>query len=353
MSTVAEARPATRFTVPAELSAGEPPEERGLTRDGVRLMAVGEDRLDHTRFDGIEQFLSPGDLLVVNTSATTPAAVDGDRNGSPTTVHFSTALDDGTWVVEVRAAGGEEPMTDAGSGEVVRLPDADVELLEPYPSAYARPRLWRAGIRAGAPIPAYLARNGRPISYKPGARRCPLSAYQTVFADQPGSAEMPSAARPFSERLVTRLVSSGVSFAPIVLHCGVSSLEAGEPPLPERFEVPVATARAVNRTVVSGGLVITVGTTAARALETVARCDGLVEPGRGWTEHVVGPDHPVRVVQGLITGWHEPGASHLLLLEAVAGPDRVQRAYDEAIAHGYLWHEFGDSCFFLASRARG
>ena len=117
--------------------------------------------------------------------------------------------------------------------------------------------------------------------------------------------------------------------------------------MPERFDVPAATARLVNATRVAGGRVVAVGTTVTRALETVAGPDGTVRPGSGWTELVLGPRRPARVVDGLVTGWHAPGASHLRLLEAVAGPDLVDRAYAAAREHGYRWHEFGDSALML------
>jgi S-adenosylmethionine:tRNA ribosyltransferase-isomerase len=158
---------------------------------------------------------------------------------------------------------------------------------------------------------------------------------------------MPSAGRPFSERLVTGLVAGGVVIAPVTLHTGVSSLEAHEPPQPERFRVPATTARLVNQTRSAGRRVVAVGTTVTRALETVAATDGTVTPGAGWTDLVLGPDRPARAVTGLVTGWHEPGASHLLLLTAVAGQTLVERAYAEAAGSGYLWHEFGDSCLLL------
>ncbi len=339
-------RPRTRFAVPHDLSAGEPPEARGIPRDHVRLLVAGDAGSEHARFDEIARFLHPGDLLVVNTSATLPAAVDGQRWGRSVTVHFSGPLDDGTWVVELRQPDRSGPVLDARPGDTVQLPGEAIELVEGYPDPSSGGRLWRVSV-GDMKVEDYLLHNGRPISYRHTKGTWPLSSYQTVFANERGSAEMPSAARPFSESLVTHLVIRGISFAPIVLHCAVSSLEAGEGPLPERYELPLTTARAVNHTLLSGGSVIAVGTTVTRALETAADESGLVRPTRGRTDLVVGPDQPVRVVQGLITGWHEAGASHLSLLEAVVGPERVQRAYDEALAHGYLWHEFGDSCFFL------
>jgi S-adenosylmethionine:tRNA ribosyltransferase-isomerase len=196
-------------------------------------------------------------------------------------------------------------------------------------------------------VASWLASSGRPIAYDYVPRHWPLASYQTVFAREPGSAEMPSAGRPFTDRLLTDLVTRGVALAPVLLHTGVSSLERGEPPLPEWFRVPAATARLVESTRRAGGRIVAVGTTVTRALESVAAADGSVAAGEGWTDLVLGPDRPARVVDGLVTGWHEPGASHLLLLEAVAGARLVQSAYLAAASAGYLWHEFGDSALLL------
>ena len=334
-----------------------PPEARGLARDEVRLLvAAGDGTVRHVRFRELPSFLRRGDLLVVNTSATLAAAIDGTRkrlasDASEVTVHFSTPLDDGSWVVEVRPRGrATGPVWDARRGErIVLAGNAELVLLEPYPdTAASRTRLWRSRLDgAEGDVLALLAVHGRPIAYAYVEGRWPLDAYQTVFARDPGSAEMPSAGRPFSRRLVAELLSRGVAFAPVLLHTGVSSLEAGEAPLPERFRVGADTAARVAATRRAGGRVIAVGTTAARALETVAAADGAVVAGEGWTDLVLGPARPPRVVDGIVTGWHEPGTSHLQLLTAIAGERVVQRAYREAIASSYLWHELGDSCLLL------
>jgi S-adenosylmethionine:tRNA ribosyltransferase-isomerase len=344
--------PHTRFTLPDELSATEPPEARGLARDGIRLLVASPEGIEHHRFHDIGSFLRAGDLLVVNTSATIPAAVDGVRLGRfPVVVHFSSPSAEDTWVVELRAPNASGPVVDASSGERVDLPGgAGLELVAPHGEGRSGVRLWRARLGVEAPVEAYLERFGRPITYAYLRGRWPLAAYQTIFAAEPGSAEMPSAGRPFTERLVTELAGRGVVVAPILLHCGVSSLEPGEAPQAERFRVPETTARLVNLTRSAGGRVVAVGTTVTRALETAARPDGTVDAAEGWTDLVIGPEHPVRVVDGLVTGWHGPDASHLLLLEAVAGESLVQEAYDAALARRYLWHEFGDSGLFLPSR---
>jgi S-adenosylmethionine:tRNA ribosyltransferase-isomerase len=173
-------------------------------------------------------------------------------------------------------------------------------------------------------------------------RDWPLAAYQTVFARLPGSAEMPSASRPFTDPMVTALVARGVLIAPVTLHTGVSSLEADEDPYPEPFDVPPATARLVNHVRAHGGRVIAAGTTVVRALETAARADGQVVPSAGWTSHVVTPQTGVGAVDGLLTGLHEPRSSHLRMLAAFAGEALLARCYQAAVGAGYLWHEFGD-----------
>jgi len=141
-----------------------------------------------------------------------------------------------------------------------------------------------------------------------------------------------------------------VAIAPILLHTGVSSLEGNEMPYPERYAVSASTANLVNAVHAGGGRVVAIGTTAVRALETVVDDRGVVHPGSGWTELVVTPERGVRAVDGLLTGWHEPEATHLLMLEAIAGRPTLERAYDEARRGGYLWHEFGDSHLLLPDR---
>ncbi len=317
----------------------------------MRLLVSTPGDVVHARFRELPRFLRPGDLVVVNTSATLPAAVDGQRpGGRPVTVHFSTALPSGQWAVEVRPAQrATGPVRDAAPGDVVGLPDGHLTLVAPYAmSGSPATRLWRAHVELREPVQRYLARHGRPISYGYVPKRWPLGRYQTVFARTPGSAEMPSAGRPFTPEIVTELVTAGVGMAPLTLHTGVSSLEKGEPPLPEPYDVPEMTARLVNLTLDAGGRVVAVGTTVTRALETVATAQGRVEPASGWTDLVLGPETPARVVGGLVTGWHEPGASHLQLLDAVVGHSVVAAAYDAARRAGYLWHEFGDSALLLA-----
>ena len=340
---------ALAFDLPTALEATEPPEARGLPRDGVRLLVADRNsppptQLDHRRFHDLPDILRPGDLVVVNTSATLPAALGARRrDGRALRVHAAMpapGLDGDTrWLVELRAPDGAHPVRDGRAGERLDLDGgASAELLAPYAGG---PRVWLA--RFDVPVTPHLQAHGAPIRYGYVDRPWPLADYQTAFALHPGSAEMPSAGRPFTPELITRLVASGIAVAPIVLHCGVSSPERHEGPLPERFHVPEATAREIGLR----DRIFAVGTTVVRALESAVDDDGRVRAVEGWTSHVVGPDTPPRVVDGLITGWHEPEASHLDLLEAVAGPELLRASYEAAIAHGYLWHEFGDSHLVL------
>lgn len=331
-----------RFELPPQLEASVPPEARGLARDGVRMLVANrhDDDIVHTTFHQLPRYLDAGDVVVVNTSGTLAAAVDATGpGGEALTVHLSTRLPADLWVVEVRR--DHSPFAGAEPGWVLSLPDGGtVEVLTPY--AGSRNRLWVAALRLPTPLLTYLAVHGRPIRYGYVADSWPLTMYQNVYATEPGSAEMPSAGRPFTAEVITRLVAKGVGVVPLVLHTGVSSLEAHEPPYPEPFRVTSQTAHAINDAHRQGGRVIAVGTTVVRALETVADGRGRVHAGEGWTELVITPTRGVKAIDGLVTGWHEPEASHLDMLDAVAGRDVVERSYAAALAEGYLWHEFGD-----------
>ena len=324
------------FALPAELEAHDPPEARGVARDGVRLLVSrrATEEVSHRAFRDLPGLLLPGDLVVVNDTGTLPAQV---RAGRGLAVHFSTALPDGAWLVELRAIKDKisRPNGAGFPAQVIDLPGGAALTLE----RRAGSRLWRA--RLSVAVVPYLLRYGIPIRYSYVSRDWPLAAYQTVFSRKPGSAEMPSASRPFTPPVVTDLAARGVLIAPLTLHAGVSSLEADEDPYPEPYDVPPATARLVNHVRSAGGRVIAAGTTVVRALETSVS-QGRVVPSAGWTSHVVTPETGVRVVDGLLTGLHEPRSSNLRMLAAFAGPAMLAACYEAAITSGYLWHEFGD-----------
>jgi S-adenosylmethionine:tRNA ribosyltransferase-isomerase len=327
------------FTLPAELEAHDPPEARGVARDGVRMLVSRRStgQVSHHAFRELPGLLLPGDLVVVNDTGTLPAQV---RAGRDRAVHFSTPLPDGAWLVELRAIKDKisRPNGPGFPAQVIDLPAGVTLTLERKTTG----RLWRA--RLSVAVVPYLLQYGVPIRYSYVSRDWPISAYQTVFSRKPGSAEMPSASRPFTSGVVTGLAARGVLIAPLTLHAGVSSLEADEDPYPEPYDVPPATARLVNHVREHGGRVIAAGTTVVRALETAALggTGRSVAPSAGWTSHVVTPETGVRTVDGLLTGLHEPRSSHLRMLAAFAGPELLSRCYGAAVSAGYLWHEFGD-----------
>jgi S-adenosylmethionine:tRNA ribosyltransferase-isomerase len=348
---------------PPMLDATEPPEARGLRRDAIRLLVsdVTSDSVAHATFADLPRYLSPGDLIVVNTSGTLNAALDATtERGERVELHLSTLLPGGFWTVEIRepGPGASMPAHRPFAGTMLTLAaGATAHILAPYPlgeSLDVASRLWLAAVRTPLPLHPYLAAHGFPIRYSYLKRTWPSEMYQTVFATEAGSAEMPSASRPFTPELVTRLVSAGVQIAPLLLHTGVASLEDHEPPYEEFYRVPRETAERINAARRTGHRVVAAGTTVVRAIETVADEDGIAAAGRGWTDLVISPARPLRIVNALISGLHEPQATHLMILEeairAAAGNRRsttldqhLDRAYAEARRRGYLWHEFGDA----------
>ena len=350
------------FDLPSELEAGEPPEARGLGRDEVRLMVsyLGNDRVVHSRFTNLPDFLNAGDTLVINTSGTMNAALPAwYTDGTPVTVHLSTHLPAELWVVELRSSPDNEPVLDGKSGMVLTLPEgASIVLQTPYLSEKRNQiggnnRLWVSTLDLPVSLNEYLERHGSPIRYNYVRESWPSSYYQTVYATEVGSAEMPSAGRAFTPELITRLVAKGVRILPLLLHTGVASLEDDEPPYEEFYLVSPETAAAINAARKSGRRIVAVGTTVVRALETVTDGDGVTHPGEGWTDLYITPERGIRSVNAMLTGLHEPRSTHLSMLEALTGStspcslpttgrEHLEIAYSEALDRGYLWHEFGD-----------
>lgn len=346
------------FTVPAALVATGPPEISGTPRDGVRMLISSSQRQEHHVARELPDVLRPGDLVVVNDSQTLPAALAGRDGEEDVEVHLSTLEPGSTlsmeqalagassrWVLEVRRPLPVGSRADSGpwAGHVLCLAGGAMASIErSVPAGATRSRLWLATVRTPGPLGAHLERWGEPIRYDYAAQRWPVQAYRTDVGRRPGSAEMPSAARPLTPAVLARLALRGIEIATITLHTGVASLESGEPPYAEWREVPSTTSLAIGRARDRGARVVAVGTTVVRALESAADTGGWVRPTSGWTSLMVEPSHPVRTLDGILTGWHEPEATHLLMLEAIAGRDLLERSYDEALRTGYRWHEFGD-----------
>ena len=332
--------------LPAELRATRPPELRGLRRDHVRLMVVdrASRSISHSRFDHIGDYLGPGDLLVVNASRTLPAAVPATRAGGEAVQLRPCVRRPGEW--DVLAVEPSPPFANVRleEGEELRVSKRmTARVLGRRPDI---PLLWRLAVSHDGL--AEIEALGEPIRYSYVPDPVALDFYQNVYAGRAGSAEMASAGRPFSRELLASLHTAGVDTAEILLHTGLSSFQdddfdAEHHLYEEWFEVDEAAAAAVNR----AARVVAVGTTVVRALETAVGADGVVRPAYDWTRLAIHGGRTIRAVDALITGLHEPTASHLDLLRAFVDEPLLARAYDEAIERGYLWHEFGDSMLVL------
>ncbi len=339
------------FSLPEILECAIPTEERGINRDEVRLLVSNKntDQIHHTNFKNIVDHLQDGDVLIINTSGTLKAAIPVTLpNREAGRIHLSTRKKDGNWLAEIRQVIGNKTKryNETKEGDCFELPDGGILKIEqPFYRNQLETKhlqLWNVRFTLNDSIELFLEKHGIPIRYSDVQQVYPSAYYQTVFANVPGSAEMPSAGRAFTHELVTQLMAKGIQFAPILLHTGVASLEVGEQPFPEYFKVTPTTADIVNRAKLEGRRIIAVGTTAIRAIESSTEESGLVVPQEGFTNLFITPTRGLNIVNGLLTGFHEPKASHLLMLEALADRSHLAISYQEAVQEGYQWHEFGD-----------
>lgn len=337
------------FTLPPELAADEPPERRGIARDQVRLLVIdrASGEIEHTRFDHFGDFLSPGDLLVFNSSRTLPASLSGCVEQGPCIeIRLAEHLPDDSWLALLLCRQGDpfscglrpNMLIDLGEGLTAKITERDERI----------PRLWKLNFsKSGSELINSFYRLGRPVRYEYVSAPWGLDYYQTVYAREPGSAEMPSAGRAFTWKLLFDLQRRGVETAYIVLHTSLSSylddeLDAQHPASEEEYLVGEQAAQKINSAHERKGRVIAVGTTVVRTLESIADEKRSVRAGHGYTRLHITANHQLRVVDGLLTGLHEPEASHLDLLAAFLPAEKIVEAYEEAVRQRYLWHEFGD-----------
>ena len=337
------------FILPDELSAKEPPERRGVARDRVRLLVLDRatGAIEHSRFDRLSEYLRAGDLLVFNSSRTLPAALNACTSRGPCLeVRLAQHLPDDSWLALLVCKGGDPFECGLRSGMEL---DFGEDLRGKVSDRDARiPRLWKIRFsKSGTELVDLFYRLGQPIRYEYVSAPWDLDNYQTVYAKEPGSAEMPSAGRAFTWRLLFQLQRRGIDFAYLVLHTGLSSyldddLDRAHPASEEEYFLSEIAAAKINRAKQDDGRIIAVGTTVVRALESIAQEFGRITSAHGYTQLHLAAGSPLHVVDGLLTGLHEPEASHLDLLSAFLPVETIQDAYAEAIRERYLWHEFGD-----------
>lgn len=336
-----------QFDLPEHLACPKPTEERNLLRDEVRLLVTtGAGQVYHTTFSHLDKYLKSGDVLVVNISATIPAALPISLpNGDKGMVHLSNRLNAREWLIEIREIIGNKTIRwkEGKAGMTFQLPAiANITLKQRFYNNHQWLDLWIAEFSTKQPPEEYLAAHAKPIKYEKLDEPYPLAYYQTFFSFHPGSAEMPSAGRGFTANLIERLSKKGIVLAPILLHTGVSSLEENETPYAEYMEINPVSAAIINTAKSQGRRIIAVGTTAVRAIESVVNSEGILKPYQGNTELFINESYTMKVADGLLTGFHEPRASHLNMLQAIAGFEHIDRAYQAAIKAGYYWHQFGD-----------
>jgi S-adenosylmethionine:tRNA ribosyltransferase-isomerase len=318
-----------------------------LRRDGARLCVVerASGRITHTTVARLGAHLNPGDLLVVNSSRTLPAALVVTRDTGERVQLRPGAIRVGEWDALAVETGAPHHNVQLRRGEILRAPSG--LLLHVLSERADAPLLWRMAFLNGDPIETLL-RDGEPIRYSYVPDPVSLEHYQTVYAGIPGSMETPSAGRHLTWEVLGDLRDHGVGVTDITLHCGLSSFQDDaadltKPLIEEQFELRPDAADVIN----GASRVIAVGTSVIRTLETAAGDDGTVRPMRGWTRLVITPSTRLRVVDALLTGLHEPPATHLDMLAALLDERLLERAYAEVRERGYLWHEFGDAMLIV------
>jgi S-adenosylmethionine:tRNA ribosyltransferase-isomerase len=338
------------FFLPPELSAKEPPERRGIARDRVRLMVIDRqtNQVTHSRFDKLGDFLRPGDLLIFNSSRTLPAALDGCAApiGPCMQVRLAEHLPDDSWLALLLCQQGDPFGCGLRDGMSIRF-SAELSAIVEKQDIHI-PRLWKLRFsQSGTELIDSFYHVGQPIRYEYVSAPWDLEYYQTVYAKEPGSSEMPSAGRAFTWKLLFDLKRQGIDTAQIVLHTGLSSymddeLDSSHLASEEEYFISEGAAEKINCTHQAGGRVIAVGTTVVRALESAVNEMGQVQARHNYTRLRITKDHRLKAVEGLLTGMHEPEASHLDLLTAFLPAEEIRSAYVDAVQLEYLWHEFGD-----------
>ena len=334
------------YELPPELIAQSPAERR----DASRLMTLNrsDGSIGHFHFYDLPRFLSPGDCLILNNSRVIPARLLGTRQpgGGVSEILLLTERQEGIWECLVRPGRKLRPGTrvDFGGGQL------SAEILERLENGNRLVQFTWDGIflevleRLGEmPLPPYIREKLRD-----------KERYQTVYAEINGSAAAPTAGLHFTQELLAQIRAQGVEIGSVTLHVGLGTFRPvrEENPLEHKMHeeycvVPPETAELVNRTRRNGGRCICVGTTSCRTLETWADEQGVLHPGAGWTGIYIYPGYRFRVTDALVTNFHLPDSTLLMLVSAFAGREHILHAYREAVQERYRFFSFGDAMFLF------
>lgn len=328
------------FTLPHELHAAFPPERRGVRRDHVRMMTIDRKsgKVIHDSFNHLADYVKPGDMIVLNNSRTIPAALRATIHSQEIEVRLARCLSETSWEALVL-------LDNVEIGDCLRFSDELSAVV--IDRKRDSPLLVLRFSISGLSLFQHVYSLGEPIRYEYIEESWDLHYYQNVYGTVPGSVELASAGRAFSWEMLLDLQKRGIQLSYLQLHTGLSYLNDNDQLSPkeniERYDIPQETMAAVLKTKASGGKVIAVGTTVVRALES-AVSTGI---SSGETALYIDAAFPLEIVDGIITGFHEPEASHLDMLTAFISPEILFDAYGEAIREKYLWHEFGDINFII------
>lgn len=342
-------------------------------RDATRLLVLDpcSRQLQDVRIADLPRFLRAGDLLVVNDAATLPGSLPARTiRGEPIELRLAGPPRADRFTVVVFGAGDFHTRTEERSPPPLLRPGDELQLSAAV-NAGGRSCELRATVlevstisnrlvevrfdRPSSALWPALYALGSPVQYAYQTVQLPLWSVQTAYASRPWAAEMPAAGRPLSFATLRALGRAGVELASLTHAAGLSA--TGDPrldaalPLPERYDLPARTVQAIERTIARGGRVVAVGTTVVRALEGAAADHGKLVAGSGVTSLRLGPDTQPAIVSGILTGMHSPAESHYTLLAAFASESVLRCAFEHAVQHEYLAHEFGDSTLILAGSA--
>lgn len=345
---------AIRFNLTDEQNIKKPHELRGINRDHVKLFVIDRKnaRTYHSAFNHLSDFLRRGDLLIFNSGRTLPASLKtvNYKAQQNLEVRLAEHLPDDSWLVLFLYQNKTHFHSNLKPGLKIKFESGlSASIIE---RNIHNPRLWKIKFSVtGQELINIFNQIGKPIHYGYISAPLPLEYFLTVFSKDPLTSQMPNAGRAFTWKMIFDLKNKGIDTAFLTIHTGLSSYldnsKAGHLMTEEEYFISASTADKIEAAKISNGRIVAVGTSVVRAIESSALQSGKVIPGHAYTSLRITEEYKLKIADGLITGFHEPEASHLDLISAFLSPAVIKKTYEEAIEKKYLWHEFGDLCLIL------